>query len=87
MELTFVDRPGLRCLEGGVDCALLYAANLTRGFFDLSSEEAGAILQQLRNYGIRLAVVCVPGTARGPAVASGAARPRAQRVRVANGPP
>lgn len=87
MELTLVERPGLRCLEGsaerqllhsirdaerlveaclssGVDCALLYAANLTRGFFDLSSGEAGAILQRLRNYEIRLAVVSVPGTAQ-----------------------
>jgi hypothetical protein len=50
------------CLSRGVDCALLYAANLTHGFFDLSSGEAGAILQKLRNYRIRLAVVCVPGT-------------------------
>jgi hypothetical protein len=87
LELTFVERPGLRFLEGsaerqllhsmcdaellveaclsaGVDCALLYAANLTRGFFDLSSGEAGAILQELRNYRIRIAVVCVPGTAQ-----------------------
>ena len=51
------------CLSGGVDCVLLSATNLTRGFFDLSSGEAGAILQKLRNYRIRLAVVCVPGTA------------------------
>jgi hypothetical protein len=42
----------------------LYAANLTRGFFDLSSGEAGAILQKLRNYRIRLPVVCGPGTAQ-----------------------
>ena len=52
------------CLSADVDGALLYAANLTRGFFDLSSGEAGAILQKLRNYRIRLAVVCVPGTAQ-----------------------
>jgi hypothetical protein len=87
LELTFVERPGLRFLEGsaerqllhgigdaellveaclstGVDCTLLYAANLTPGFFDLSSGEAGAILQKLRNYRIRMAVVCVPGTAQ-----------------------
>jgi len=87
LELTLVERPGLRFLEGsaerqllhsicdaellveaclsaGVDCALLYTANLTRGFFDLSSGEAGAILQKLRNYRIRMAVVCVPGTAQ-----------------------
>ena len=87
LELTLVERPGLRVLEVsagrqllhsvrdaelvvqarlsvGVDCALLYAANLTRGFFDLSSGEAGAILQKLRNYRMRMAVVCLPGTAR-----------------------
>ena len=87
MELTWVDRPQLRCLEGsserqllhsirnaallveaclsrGVDCVLLYAANLTREFFDLSSEEAGAIPRTLRNYRIRMAVVCVPGPAQ-----------------------
>lgn len=42
--------------------ALLYASNLSAGFFDLSSGEAGAILQRLRNYGVRLAVVCPPGS-------------------------
>jgi hypothetical protein len=52
------------CLSAGVDCALLYAANLTYGFFDLSSGEAGAILQKLRNYRIRMAVVCLPWTAQ-----------------------
>jgi hypothetical protein len=43
---------------------LLYPGNLTARFFDLSSSEAGAVLQTLRNYRIRLAVVCEPGTAR-----------------------
>ncbi len=52
------------CLSGGVDAALLYSENLTGKFFDLSSGEAGAILQKLRNYGIRLAVVCAPGSVR-----------------------
>jgi hypothetical protein len=37
--------------------ALLYSSNLPPAFFDLSSREAGAILQKLRNYRIRLAVV------------------------------
>jgi hypothetical protein len=37
--------------------ALLYSSNLPARFFDLSSGEAGAILQKLRNYRIRLAVV------------------------------
>jgi hypothetical protein len=36
---------------------LLYAENLTGRFFDLSSQEAGTILQKLRQYQIRLAVV------------------------------
>ena len=46
------------CFSHRVRLALLYAKNLTDGFFDLSSGEAGAVLQKLRNYGVRLAVVC-----------------------------
>lgn len=49
------------CWSGRARSILLYARNLTPGFFDLSSGEAGTILQKLRNYGIRLAVVCAPG--------------------------
>jgi hypothetical protein len=52
------------CFAHGVNSALLYAPNLTEKFFDLSSGEAGAILQKLRNYRIRLAVVCPPGSVR-----------------------
>lgn len=52
------------CLSGGVDAVLLYAHNLTPAFFDLSSGEAGAILQKLRQYRIRLAVVCPPDSVR-----------------------
>jgi len=52
------------CFSNRVSSALLYAPNLTEKFFDLSSGEAGAILQKLRNYGIRVAVVCPPGTVR-----------------------
>ncbi len=52
------------CFSSGVGSALLYAQNLTGAFFDLSSGEAGAILQKLRNYGIRLAVVCAPESVR-----------------------
>ena len=37
---------------------MLYSENLPGRFFDLSSGEAGAILQKFRNYTIRLAVVC-----------------------------
>jgi hypothetical protein len=33
---------------------------MTPKFFDLSSGEAGAILQKLRNYRIRVALVCPP---------------------------
>jgi hypothetical protein len=52
------------CFSSRVRLVLLYAANLTNGFFDLSSGEAGAILQRLRNYGVRLAVICPPGSVR-----------------------
>ena len=48
------------CLSTGARGALLYAENLTPAFFDLGSGEAGAVLQKLRNYGVRLAVVCTP---------------------------
>ena len=48
------------CFGKDVDRLLLYPENLTEGFFDLSSGEAGAILQKLRNYRIRLAVVRTP---------------------------
>jgi hypothetical protein len=37
------------CLSSGADAALLYASNLTAAFFDLSSGEAGEILQKLLN--------------------------------------
>jgi uncharacterized protein DUF4180 len=50
------------CFSNRVSSALLHAPNLTEKFFDLSSGQAGAILQQLRNYRIRLAVVCPPNT-------------------------
>ena len=49
------------CFSAGTRSALLYAENLPERFFDLSSGEAGAILQKLKNYGVRLAVVCPPG--------------------------
>ena len=50
------------CFAESANAALLYAANMTPAFFDLSSGEAGEILQKLRNYRIRLAVVCPPGS-------------------------
>jgi hypothetical protein len=52
------------CLSAGTDLALLHAANLGDAFFDLSSRVAGDVLQKLRNYRVRLAVVCPPGTVR-----------------------
>ncbi len=48
------------CLTHGLYRLLLYPENLTKDFFDLSSREAGMILQKLRNYHIRLAVVRSP---------------------------
>ena len=51
-------------LECASHAALLYAPNLTAEFFDLSSGQAGSILQKLRNYGLRLAVICPQGTVR-----------------------
>lgn len=50
------------CFGARCDAALLYAENLPPAFFDLSSGEAGAVLQKLRNYGVRLAVVRGGGT-------------------------
>lgn len=48
------------CFGEDVHALLLYPENLTTHFFDLSSGEAGEILQKLRNYNIRLAVVGTP---------------------------
>jgi hypothetical protein len=49
------------CIASRSGAALLYSANLPSAFFDLSSTQAGAVLQRLRTYQIRLAVVCEPG--------------------------
>lgn len=49
------------CFGAGARAALLYAANLPPAFFDVSTGQAGEILQKLRTYGIRLAVVAQPG--------------------------
>jgi len=51
------------CFSARTRCALLYPANLTPAFFDVSSLEAGEILQKLRNYRIHLAVVVDSGAA------------------------
>ena len=50
------------CFSAKTKCALLYPANMTPRFFDLSSGEAGLILDKLRRFRIRLAVVCPPGS-------------------------
>ena len=63
--MSRVDDAGLvieACFSNRARAALLYAENLTGGFFDLSSGQAGAILQKLQNYRIRLAVVCPAGS-------------------------
>jgi hypothetical protein len=52
------------CFSNRAGSALLYASNLTPKFFDLSSGEAGAILQKLRDYRIRLAIVHTPDSPR-----------------------
>jgi hypothetical protein len=52
------------CFSSGARGVLLYGRNMTDGFFDLSSGEAGAILQKLRNYGVRPAIVCAAGSVK-----------------------
>lgn len=48
------------CFEAAASCLLLYPENLPERFFDLSSGEAGEILQKLRNYRIRFAIAGAP---------------------------
>jgi len=45
------------CFSAHTKRALLYASNLPPQFFDVSSLDAGEVLQKLRNYRVRLAVV------------------------------
>lgn len=45
------------CFAADSGAALLYTENLPIEFFDLSSGAAGAMLQKLRLYGVRFAVV------------------------------
>ncbi len=52
------------CLSAPANGALLYPEHLTPRFFDLSSGEAGEILDKLRRFQVRLAIVCPPGAAR-----------------------
>jgi hypothetical protein len=48
------------CFSANARAALLYPENLTARFFDLSSGEAGVVLDKLRRYQVRLAIVCAP---------------------------
>jgi hypothetical protein len=50
------------CFSALTRVALLYPENLTPRFFDLSSGEAGEVLDKLRRFQVRLAIVCLPGT-------------------------
>jgi hypothetical protein len=50
------------CFSHSVSAALVYPENLTARFFDLSSGEAGDVLDKLRRYQLRLAIVCGPGS-------------------------
>ena len=50
------------CFSARTRVALLYPENLTPRFFDLSSGEAGEVLDKLRRFQVRLAIVCSPGT-------------------------
>lgn len=52
------------CLSAGTRAAMLFHEHVTPRFFDLSSGEAGDVLDKLRRYGVRLAIVCAPGTVR-----------------------
>jgi hypothetical protein len=52
------------CSAAETRLVLLYAPNMTPRFFDLSSGEAGEILQKLRSFGVRIALVCPAGSVR-----------------------
>jgi hypothetical protein len=52
------------CLSARARAALLYPENVTPRFFDLSSAEAGEVLEKLRRFRVRLAIVCPPGAVR-----------------------
>lgn len=49
------------CSAAETRLILLHAANMPPRFFDLSSGEAAEIMQKLRVYGVRVALVCPPG--------------------------
>ena len=51
------------CFSARARAALVYPENLTARFFDLSSGESGEILEKMRRFHVRLAIVC-PNTVR-----------------------
>ena len=52
------------CFSARVRAALVYPENLTARFFDLSSGEAGEILEKMRRFHVRLAIVCPRNTVK-----------------------
>src|ERR1041385_3524717 len=87
-EAGDVDRVIEACYSNRIRLVLLYAENLPDRFFDLSSGQAGAILQKLRNYRMRLAVVARGRAAQRPLPRPedrGAQGPLVRRVRHARG--
>lgn len=50
------------CAAARSSDALLHPVNLPAAFFDLSSGVAGEYLQKWRNYRVRVALVCPPGS-------------------------
>ncbi len=50
------------CFSARTRRAFVYPEQLTARFFDLSSGEAGEVLEKLRRFGVRTAIVCPSGT-------------------------
>jgi hypothetical protein len=73
------------CFSARVRGALLYPENLTPRFFDLSSGEAGEVLDKLRRFQVRLAVVCAPGSVRFSSLKGAEIRCRVSRTRARHG--
>ena len=52
------------CFSASSRAVLLHPENVTPRFFDLSSGEAGEVLDKVRRYHVRVALVCLPGKVR-----------------------
>ncbi len=48
------------CVENGANRVMLHAANLNADFYNLRTGLAGAVLQKLSNYSVKLAAVLTP---------------------------